>query len=267
MVLPARIVAIVIVVGVLAVARSAGSETASFEVDTELGPSITLSAELTRPERAGPFPAVVVLHGCNGLWKPWGDLWAGRLVRWGYVAFQIDSFGPRGYPEGICGSPLTVIAMTRAADAHAAKDYLKRLPFVDRDRIAVMGMSHGGWTTLSAVENTYFVEAPRPNPFKAAVALYPHCAQQLYRLDAPLLILIGEVDDWTFAFRCERMVLVGPTDHTITLKVYPGATHTFDVDRPDREYLGHTMKFSPSVAGDAEARVREFLAEHLKSSR
>lgn len=264
MVLRARLTSLVIVFGVLALVRSAASETVSFEFTPQLGDSITLSAELTKPEGDGPFPAIVLLHGCNGVWRPWGDLWAGRLVRWGYVAFQVDSFSPRGLPEGICEFPEAVAPWVRAEDAHAAKDYLKRLPFVDRDRIAVMGMSHGGWTTLSAVENTHFVKVPRPHPFKAAIALYPGCAQQLYRLDAPLLILIGEADDWTFAFRCERMVQVGPSDHTVTLKVYPGATHTFDVERPDREYLGHRIRFHPSAARDAEVRVRAFLAQHLQ---
>jgi dienelactone hydrolase len=168
-----------------------------------------------------------------------------------------------GYPNGVCGSPFAVDASTRAADAHAAMASLAGLPFVDKEWIAVMGMSHGGWTTLMAVENTYLIEMPRANPFKAAVALYPHCGPQLYRLDAPLLILIGEADDWTFAFRCERMEMKGPSRHSITLKVYPGATHSFDVDRPDREYQGHTLKFHPSATRDAEARVRAFLGKHL----
>ena len=99
MVLLARLTAFAVLVGILALARSAGSETVSFDVAPALSNSVTLSAELTRPEGEGPFPAVVMLHGCNGLWRPWDDLWAGRLVRWGYVAFQVDSFGPRGYPR------------------------------------------------------------------------------------------------------------------------------------------------------------------------
>ncbi len=263
MVLLARLTAFAILVGTLALARSAASETVTFDVEPVLSNSVTLSAELIKPEGEGPFPAVVLMHGCNGLWRPWGDLWAGRLVRWGYVAVQVDSFGPRAYPDGICDSPLVVASLTRAADAHAAKDHLEGLPFVDGSRIAVMGMSHGGSATLSAVENTYLVELPRPDPFRVAIAFYPWCDQQLYRLDAPLLVLIGEADDWTYAFKCERMVLIGPTGHSVTLKVYPGATHTFDVDRPDREYLGHTIRFHPSAARDAEARVRSFLAEHL----
>ena len=264
MVLLVRLTAFAVFVGILALARSAASESVSFDVAPELSDSVTLSADLIKPEGAGPFPAVVLMHGCNGLWRPWGDLWAGRLVRWGYVTVQVDSFGPRGYPDGICDSPLVVDSLTRAADAHAAKNYLQGLPFVDGGRIAVMGMSHGGSATLSSVENTYIVELPRPDPFRAAIALYPWCYQQLYRLDAPLLVLMGEADDWTYAFKCERMVLMGPTVHTMTLKVYPGATHTFDVDRPDREYLGHTIRFHPSAARDAEARVRAFLTEYLK---
>ena len=264
MVFLARLTAFAVFAGILALARSAASESVTFDVAPVLSDSVTLSAELIKPEGAGPFPAVVLMHGCNGLWRPWGDLWAGRLVRWGYVVLQVDSFGPRGYPNGICDAPLVVAPPTRAADAHAAKDLLKELPFVDGDRIAVMGMSHGGGAALWSVENTYLVQLPRPDPFKAAIALYPWCDQQLYRLDAPLLVLIGEADDWAFAFKCERMDLVGPTDHAITLKIYPGATHAFDVDRPDREYLGHTIRFHPSAARDTEARMRAFLAEHLK---
>ena len=264
MVLLKRLTAFAAFVAILALARSTVSETVTFDVVPALSDSVTLSAELIKPEGAGPFPAVVLMHGCSGLWRPWGDLWAGRLVRWGYVTVQVDSFGPRDYPDGICDTPLVVDSMTRAADAHAAKDLLKGLSFVDGERIAVMGMSHGGTATLSAVENTYFVKLPRPDPFRAAIALYPWCDQQLYRLDTPLLVLIGELDDWTFAYKCEGMVLVGPTEHTLTLKVYPGAMHVFEVDLPDRERFGHTMRFHPSAARDTEARVRAFFAEHLK---
>ena len=249
--------------GVVTVAASTAAEIVSFDVAAQSDPPITLTAESTRPGGNGPFAAVVMLHGCNGVWKPWGGAWSERLVRWGYVALQVDSFGPRGYPDGVCESPPAVHALTRAADAHSAKDYLAGLPYVDKDRIAVIGASHGGWTTLAAVENTYFEDAPRTNPFKAAVALYPHCGPQLYRLDAPLLILIGDADDWTFAYRCERMELKGPTRHAVTLKVYPDGTHSFDVDKPDREYLGHTMKYHPAATRDAVARVQAFLANYL----
>ncbi len=250
-------------VGALMIAGPAAAEVVSFDVEAQSAPRITLTAELTKPNGNGPFAAVVMLHGCLGMWKPWGDPWSERLKRWGYVALQVDSFGPRGYSEGVCGSPFSVGPQTRSADAHAAKVYLATVPYVDEDRIAVIGMSHGGWATLAAVENSYLDGPTRTDPFQAAVALYPHCTQVLYRLDAPLLILIGEADDWTWAFRCKRMEMKGPTRHALTLKVYSGATHSFDVDIPDRQYLGHAMKFHPSATRDAVARVWTFLSKHL----
>lgn len=237
---------------------------AAESVVLQVAPSLTVTAELTQPDGDGPFPAVVMLHGCSGPWKPWGDLWSGRLVRWGYVVLQVDSFGPRGYPEGICDRPGAVAATARAEDAHVAKGYLQGLPFVDPDRIGVLGMSHGGWSALWAVQNSYLVETPRSDPFKAAATLYPYCEEALYRLDAPLLILIGELDDWTPASRCEGMTVDDPAGQGAALEVYPQATHVFDVDLPERTYLGHSLQHHPEAADDAEARIKAFLAEHLR---
>ena len=38
---------------------------------------ITLTAELVAPQGAGPFPAVVMLHGCGGMLTP-GLVWPSR---------------------------------------------------------------------------------------------------------------------------------------------------------------------------------------------
>ena len=228
----------------------------------EFGGPATVTAELAKPRGDGPFPAIVLLHGCGGLWA-WGDVWSKRLVSWGYVTIRIDSFSPRGYPEGICLKGTKVDQLSRASDAHAAKRYLQTLAFVEPERIGVMGMSHGGWTVLWAVQYTYIRDAPRADPFKAAVALYPSCDRLLDRLDAPLLILIGDLDDWAFAERCERMVIEGPMTQSVTLKVYPGAHHAFDINRPTRVRYGHTMAFDPDAARDAASRIKAFLQEHL----
>lgn len=259
------IAALMGLVGVIAVAPSADAETVAIDVASQSGTPISLPAEFSRPEGDGPFAAVVLLHGCGGIWKLRDGAWVERLVSWGYVVLQPDSYGPRGFTDGICENIPAVSVLDRVADAHAAKDYLADLPYVDADRIAVMGMSHGGWTTLAAVENTYLSDAVRTKPFKAAVALYPHCDPMLYRLDAPLLILIGDADDWTYAYRCERMELKDPIGHAVTLKVYPGATHAFDADWPGGVFFGHSMKFDPDAARDAVTRVQAFLARHLSN--
>jgi dienelactone hydrolase len=56
-----------------------------------------LVRRLERPDGPGPFPAVIVLHGCSGPHRKDAD-WAAWLRREGYVAVVTDSFRPRGVP-------------------------------------------------------------------------------------------------------------------------------------------------------------------------
>ena len=128
----------------------------------------------------------MLLHGCAGpIERDWG--WIGKLKRWGFVSLMVNSFGPRG-KSNICapGQWHIVQAYRRAKDAHGAKLYLESLAFVDRNRIAVMGWSHGGESTLEVVE----INEPSSSPFHAAIAFYPYC-KQLYIVNSPLLVLIG----------------------------------------------------------------------------
>ena len=58
-----------------------------------LGLTLTLSglltgvahAQLTRPDGAGPFSAVVLMHGCGGV-RPFHVAWGEHLKAAGYVA-------------------------------------------------------------------------------------------------------------------------------------------------------------------------------------
>jgi dienelactone hydrolase len=59
---------------------------------------VTLTGKLTKPQGDGPFPAVVLMHGCTGIGKHQED-WAARFASWGYVALQVDSLGPRGLAD------------------------------------------------------------------------------------------------------------------------------------------------------------------------
>src|SRR4051812_5905195 len=55
----------------------------------------TLTGYMARPAGSGPFPAVVLLHGCGGYHSSMMS-WTDRLAAMGYVALSVDSFGPRG---------------------------------------------------------------------------------------------------------------------------------------------------------------------------
>src|ERR671937_1175159 len=65
-------------------------------------PSIAM--RVLRPDGAGPFPAVVWLHGCGGVTPGARHLedWTRRLTRMGYVVAIPDRFPDRGYPRGVC---------------------------------------------------------------------------------------------------------------------------------------------------------------------
>lgn len=209
--------------------------------------------------RAGPYSAVVVLHGCGGLSSHSARI-ADQISSWGYVSLAVDSLGSRGIVSR-CGGR----SLDQAFDAYAALRYLSQLDFVDPARVAELGQSMGGSAALYAVDlgmaAQYFAER-----FRAAIAYYPDCGIPAASMTAPTLILIGEADDWNPAERCQEMVAHARPDWAaIALTVYPGAYHAFDVAelKPGVRSLGHWLEYNASAARDAEGKVRAFLAANL----
>jgi dienelactone hydrolase len=211
-------------------------------------------------DRVGPYPAVVVLHGCGGISSHSTGI-ADRLGSWGYVALAVDSLSPRGISSACRGGVLG-----QAFDAYAALRYLATLEDVDPARIAVLGQSIGGGSALYALDRDlgaqYFTER-----FRAAILYYPGCRIPDANLTAPTLILIGDKDDWTPADRCRDMVARAQSNGaSITLQVYPGVHHAFDVAqlRPGiRNPSGQWLEYNEPAARDADAKVRAFLAANL----
>jgi dienelactone hydrolase len=94
----------------------------------------------------------------------------------------------------------------------------------------------------------------------------------------PLLILIGEADDWTPASECVRMVAaMRARGADATIVTYPGVLHYFDVEGQARTFLpdvenrnrpggccGATVAFDAAAAADARRRVAEFFGYHLE---
>jgi len=233
---------------------------------TGTGTPLMLAGKLTKPQGNGPFPALVCLHGCGGISRR-DNHWVERLSSWGYVALQVDSFGPRGM-SSICTNTKLVPPETRAQDAHDAKVFLAEFPFVNKDKIAVMGWSHGGWTTIHSISPQITIQN-KDHPFKAAIAFYPYCDLPLSKLDAPLLILIGDYDDWSPARMCSQMMAFRKGSDEVTLKIYPKAYHAFDAEGMDRYEQGprdlYRFLYNPTAASDSIIQVRNFLEKHLKN--
>ena len=227
---------------------------------------------LFKPEAPGPHPAVVLLHGCDGLdWKQrtrstWVLLseYARRYADHGMAALVLDSFAPRGV-DLVCTKPDEVSIFHRAWDAFAAARLLAARPDIDRNRLVVEGDSHGGSTALlSVVANRW---RQLPEHFAAAIAFYPNCFKTGY-FSAPTLILIGTGDDWTPAADCtEMMTRLARTGHAdnVTLRTFPGATHAFDIPIAERtNFLGHHMKFDRDATAESWREIDGFLDRALK---
>jgi len=205
---------------------------------------------LSRPPGRGPFPAVVLLHGCGGM-RSNEVLWRGYFTNLGFVTLAVDSLRPRGLAQ-ICTGAGQVTWSMRAADAFAALDYLAGLPFVQSDKVVAMGFSHGAGIALDVVTASRIEARPAEAPrFAATVALYPGCCykrRQLAEYRAPVLILVGDADDWTPAADCRELAARHPNQ--IDLRVYPGALHAFDVVEWPVTYLPDAVnRHSPTGKG------------------
>lgn len=248
--------------------------------------------EVLKPEGDGPFPAVVLLHDCSGLGPRSSGAprrWAKELLAQGYVVAIPDSFGTRGHGDGVCTDPspsrVEVGPLRRVADAYAALDKLQALPFVDGAHVGVMGGSHGGAATLATVaeqarDSAELVQRKR-HGFAAAIAFYPACDignprfTREFRSAVPVLILAGELDDWTPAEPCRKLADAAQASGSrVEIKVYPGAHHSFDSDSPVRYRearvnahaaggRGATTGGNPEAWGDSVGQVRNFFAQQL----
>src|ERR1700761_2671331 len=135
----------------------AASMPAPHEVDIPSASGV-LHAQLYKPEGAGPFPAVIALHGCGGLSGhsepvlPRYRDWAEQLVKDGNAVLLPDSFGSRGLgPQ--CRVPERHVRARRerVADIMAARQWLMQQAWSAHDRVSLMGWAAGASALLWAV--------------------------------------------------------------------------------------------------------------------
>jgi dienelactone hydrolase len=260
---------------------------------------------LYRPKGAGPFPAVIVQHGCGGVNNEQDRTWAKRLTEWGFVAMIVDSFTNRGLPNGQCETHSDQVKnMQRGSDAYAGLAYLRSQDIIVKEKIGLIGFSNGGNSVLEASNadaplSKWSVEA-LGGSFAAAIAFYPECGMEygkwnVKREDSsnevgpvssysgkfvplqPLLILSGELDDLTPAAPCQKLVEFAHDDR-LTIKVYPKAHHAFDTTWKVRYYskarnvnaksrLGAHVGGNPRARQQAISDAEAFLDELLKQSK
>jgi len=274
-----RPIAVAAAAGLASLASTCWAASTGEPIDIPQGEAV-LKATVFRPDGPGPFPAVIGLHGCDGLFSPSGNLssryrdWAERLSKAGYVVLYPDSFGSRGLGPQCRNRPSARADHERLADIATARDWLQGQSFVKADRVSLIGWSGGGISVLWAVRPHSTVKNGKPD-FRSAIAFYPGC----HRLDVTAwsarvrtLILIGSADDQASARACEQMVAGarGRSARTMIV-VYPGAYHDFDhpnrvvqvrtgyafsTDGSGRVHTGN----NPAARADALKRVPQWLA-------
>jgi dienelactone hydrolase len=222
---------------------------------------VEVQAELLLPKQdARRSPAVVVLHGSDGI-TPHYRRYAQSFVQRGMAVLLIDSFTTRGVGDTI-GDHRAVTPYSMLIDAYRGLALLQTHPHVDAARIAVVGWSKGGMVADWAARERYrTLLAPDGLPFAAHAAFYPWCGEQhapVQLTGAPLLLLVGERDDWTGAAPCvDHVNRVRAAGYPAKLVVYAGAEHAFDYAGRFRQYLGHAESWAACnyIAGDTHFRV------------
>jgi dienelactone hydrolase len=282
MVCPACLVLLVTLLVAGCVTSSAGDGRISFP-DATLGAAREVPATIYWPSGDGPFPSMALFHGCHGVSES-NHAWARWLRERGYVALVVDSWAARGIADGCAAEQPDVPNTERFADAMGALRFLQAQSRVDGTRVGAMGWSNGGVFAMAVVNGPSLERASQrgvalPQPgYQASVALYPGGCPSLTReyVVKPLLLLIGEADDWTLASTCREMVEnMRARGAPAEIVVYAGAYHYFDVEGQAKTFLadvgnenrpggaGATVAFDTAASADAHRRVEQFLARYF----
>jgi len=233
--------------------------------------------------QSGRRPAIIALHGCSGLYTQRGkfdDRYTSYADRWNAAGWHVvapDSFGSRGQ-GAICAQPAaqrTIKVAHRRDDVLRTAAWLATRNDVDPQRVAVVGWSHGAMTALEVLDRSRW---PELTP-AAIVTYYPACSgwkkRALVQPAAPLLMLLGEADDWTPAAPCRELAerFEARFPGAVTARAYADSLHGFD--------SRSSVRFRPDIPGGVDARgvhvggnpaAREaslleldrFLAQHLR---
>ena len=208
---------------------------------------VEIPGDLILPDAGGRLPLAILLHGSDGL-SEHQYRYAKALRDRGIGTLVIDSFGPRGVDNTI-GEQDRVPAYSMLVDAYEALKLLARHPRIDPERIAVVGWSKGGTVADWASREWYRARLSQGDlRFAAHVAFYPWCGEQPARIEltgAPLLYLVGELDDWTGSGTCfDYAGRVNRAGYEAEIVVYEGAQHGFDYAGSFRTYLDQAENWS-----------------------
>lgn len=229
----------------------------------------TIGGDLSLPKGRGPFPVVILLHPCGGLDEvvlTTLQAHSRELLKSGFATLILDSYGSRNLTGGkMCSNKLyrsDIRYGIRRDDAFNAMVVLQRHANISRENIFLLGLSDGGSAAVLSAKGG------REDTFRAIASYYPDCGKLLagvgYVYKSPIIVFVGERDDWTPPAECIKSkspgVVTGAEFEVIS---YPNTYHGFDQPRPMRKVLGYTMAYDREATVDSRKRYIEFFINYL----
>jgi len=235
--------------------------------------------KIVKPDGSGPFPTVILFTGAGDpFWRPGYGNWMNWLKERGYASVISDSAKSRNV-SGKAMMSRKLMPIDRAMEVFWIKDLIKDLKFADMNKIALMGMSHGGDTVIDSLvyasedPNTYNLDG-----VKTVITFYPGCRKPIfgvkltknfdnpwYQTNIPVSIFQGSIDKWVKIKLCqgvvERQKGIGTP---IKYHFYEKARHCFDeiyhkdlATAKNDQDCRYDEKFSKLAKDEVEKKLKE----------
>jgi dienelactone hydrolase len=171
-------------------------------------------------------------------------------------------------------------------DALDAAAHLRKQPFVDHDRVGLLGLSQGAMAALGISASLY--ETPQGQPaFRAIVANYPVCFLGNLRISGrspvnlnfvpderitvPLLVQMGDLDTEGPPQDCiSRLQAQKDKGAPVELVLYKNATHGWDIGSNFTKTAANgnrvVYRYNPKVTAGSVERALDFLDSHMKKA-
>ena len=211
----------------------------------------TMESFFVKPEGAGPFPGLVVIHEAFGLNDNIRGI-AGRFAEQGYAALAVDLFSNRNRVlcmlQAFHGVLIRPLHNPMLADLSSSIHFLQNQAGVDSSRIGAVGFCMGGGYALQL--------AVTDKGMKAASVFYGAAPRPLeaFAESCPIVGSYPE-KDFTSAGARELDAVLEKNEVPRDIKFYENTQHSF--------FNRQRTPFEVEASKDAWERMLSFFKEYL----
>ena len=222
------------------------------DYDSPGGTSGKMRGYLVQPIGEGPFPSVIIIHENRGL-NPHIEDVARRAATEGFLALAPDGLAPiGGYPGNDDDGKIMQKSLDRAklfTDLLNSANWLKTHS-LSNGKLGATGFCYGGGV-VNALVVAMGSDLNAGAPFYGAAAK----ADDVSKIQAPLLIHYAEDDKRINAMRADYEAALKANNATFEMHTYPGTRHGF--------HNNSTPRYNMEQAKIAWDRTIAFFKKHL----